>query len=63
MTCARIKASNALVAIQAMKVSSKEAWMDRLSQELIGFDSRYVVKYYDVIERKNELWVEFAWTV
>ena len=30
--------------------------MDRLSQELIGFDSRYVVKYYDVIERKNELW-------
>ena len=55
MTCARIKVSNALVAIQAMKASSKEAWMDRLSQELIGFDSRYVVKYYDVMERKNEL--------
>ena len=63
MTCARIKASNALVAIQAMKVVSKEAWMDRLSQELIGFDSRYVVKYYDVMERKNELWVEFALSV
>ena len=46
-----------------MKASSKEAWMDRLSKELIGFDSRYVVKYYDVMERKNELWVEFAWTV
>lgn len=63
MTCARIKVSNALVAIQAMKASSKEAWMDRLSQELIGFDSRYVVKYYDVMERKNELWVEFALSV
>ena len=63
MTCARIKVSNALVAIQAMKASSKEAWMDRLSQELIGFDSRYVVKYYDVLERKNELWVEFALSV
>lgn len=63
MTCARIKVSNALVAIQAMKASSKEAWMDRLSQELIGFDSRYVVKYYDVMERKNELWVDFALSV
>ena len=63
MTCARIKVSNALVAIQAMKMPSKEAWMDRLSQELIGFDSRYVVKYYDVMERKNELWVEFALSV
>ena len=63
MTCARIKVSNVLVAIQAMKASSKEAWMDRLSQELIGFDSRYVVKYYDVMERKNELWVEFALSV
>ena len=63
MTCARIKVSNALVAIQAMKMPSRKAWMDRLSQELIGFDSRYVVKYYDVMERKNELWVEFAWTV
>ena len=63
MTCARIKVSNALVAIQAMKASSRKAWMDRLSQELIGFDSRYVVKYYDVMERKNELWVEFALSV
>ena len=63
MTCARIKASNALVAIQAMKASSKEAWMDRLSKELIGFDSRYVVKYHDVMERKNELWVGFALSV
>ena len=60
MTCARIKASNELVAIQAMKVPSKEAWIDRLSQELIRFDSRYVVKYHDVMERKSELWVEFA---
>ena len=43
-----------------MKVPSKEAWIDRLSQELIRFDSRYVVKYHDVMERKSELWVEFA---
>ena len=63
MTCARIKASNVLVAIRTIKAPSKEAWLDRLSKELIGFDSRYVVKYYDVMERKNELWVEFAWTV
>ena len=63
MTCARIKVSNALVAIQAMKMPSRKAWMDRLSKELIGFDSRYVVKYYDVMERKNELWVEFALSV
>lgn len=60
MTCARIKASNELVAIRTIKVLSKEAWIDRLSQELIRFDSRYVVKYYDVMERKNELWAEFA---
>ena len=46
-----------------MKMPSRKAWMDRLSQELIGFDSRYVVKYHDVMERKNELWVEFALSV
>ena len=37
--------------------------MDRLSKELIRFDSRYVVKYYDMMERKNELWAEFALSV
>ena len=63
MTCARIKASNELVAIRTIKVLSKEAWMDRLSKELIRFDSRYVVKYYDMMERKNELWAEFALSV
>ena len=51
------KASNDLVAIKKLKVVLDENEVVSESKLLKECQSRYIVRYYDVVEREGELWV------
>ena len=51
------KSSNDLVAIKKLKVVLDENEIVSESKLLKECQSRYIVRYYDVVEREGELWV------
>ena len=51
------KTSNDLVAIKKLKVVLDENEIVSESKLLKECQSRYIVRYYDVVEREGELWV------
>ena len=51
------KASNDLVAIKKLKVVLDENEIVSESKLLKECQSRYIVRYYDVLRREGELWV------
>ena len=51
------KTSNDLVAIKKVKMVMNESDMDGESRLLKESRSRFIVRYYDVLRRKGELWV------
>ena len=51
------KTSNDLVAIKKVKMVMNDSDMDGESRLLKESRSRFIVRYYDVLRRKGELWV------
>ena len=51
------KSSNDLVAIKKLKVVLDENEIVSESKLLKECQSRFIVRYYDVVEREGELWV------
>ena len=51
------KTSNDLVAIKRVKMVMEDAEIANESKLLKECQSRYIVRYYDVIRREGELWV------
>ena len=51
------KTSNDLVAIKKLKVVLDDNEIVSESKLLKECQSRYIVRYYDVVEREGELWV------
>ena len=51
------KASNDLVAIKRVKMQMDDDAIASESQLLKECQSRYIVRYYDVLRREGELWV------
>ena len=51
------KSSNDLVAIKRVKMVMEDDQIASESKLLKECQSRYIVRYYDVIRREGELWV------
>ena len=51
------KMSNELVAIKRVKVTSNEAEVESECKLLKSCVSKFIVRYYDVVVKENELWV------
>ena len=51
------KSSNDLVAIKRVKMMMEDSEIASESELLKECQSRYIVRYYDVIRREGELWV------
>ena len=51
------KSSNDLVAIKRVKMMMDDSEIANESELLKECQSRYIVRYYDVIRREGELWV------
>ena len=51
------KSSNDLVAIKRVKMMMEDEEIASESELLKECQSRYIVRYYDAIRRKGELWV------
>lgn len=51
------KKSNEKVAIKKVKLVSNDALIEKESQLLKECHSRYIVRYYEVLKKDNELWV------
>ena len=51
------KSSNDLVAIKRVKMVMEDDQIKSESKLLKECQSRYIVRYYDVIRREGELWV------
>ena len=51
------KTSNDLVAIKKMKMASDTSVIENESRLLQECNSKYIVRYYDVIRKDNEVWV------
>ena len=51
------KSSNDLVAIKRVKMVMEDDQIASESKLLKECQSRYIVRYYDVVEREGELWV------
>ena len=51
------KTSNDLVAIKRVKMVMEDAEIANESKLLKECQSRYIVRYYDVLRREGELWV------
>ena len=51
------KTSNDLVAIKRVKVMTDDDAIANESKMLKGCQSRFIVRYYDVLRREGELWV------
>ncbi len=51
------KKSNEKVAIKKVKLVSNDALIEKESQLLKECRSRYIVRYYEVLKKENELWV------
>ena len=51
------KASNDLVAIKRVKMVMEDSEIASESKLLKECQSRYIVRYYDVMRREGELWV------
>ena len=51
------KSSNDLVAIKRVKMMMDDSEIASESELLKECQSRYIVRYYDVIRREGELWV------
>lgn len=49
--------SHELVAIKKVKMVSEKEQIESESKLLKSCKSRYVVGYYDVVRKENELWV------
>ena len=50
------KASNDLVAIKRVKMVMEDEWIASESKYLKECQSRYIVRYYDVLQREGKLW-------
>lgn len=51
------KKSNEKVAIKKVKLVSNDTLIEKESQLLKECHSRYIVRYYEVLKKDNELWV------
>ena len=51
------KSSNDLVAIKRVKMMMDDGQIASESELLKECQSRYIVRYYDVMQRERELWV------
>ena len=51
------KSSNDLVAIKRVKMMMEDSEIASESELLKQCQSRYIVRYYDVLRREGELWV------
>ena len=51
------KSSNDLVAIKRVKIMMDDSEIASESELLKECQSRYIVRYYDVLRREGELWV------
>ena len=51
------KSSNDLVAIKRVKMMMDDSEIESESELLKECQSRYIVRYYDVLRREGELWV------
>lgn len=51
------KKSNEKVAIKKVKLVSNDTLIEKESQLLKECHSRYIVRYYEVLKKENELWV------
>ena len=51
------KSSNDLVAIKRVKMMMEDSEIANESELLKECQSRYIVRYYDVLRREGELWV------
>ena len=51
------KSSNDLVAIKRVKMMMDDSKIASESELLKECQSRYIVRYYDVLRREGELWV------
>ena len=51
------KSSNDLVAIKRVKMMMEDGQIASESELLKECQSRYIVRYYDVLRREGELWV------
>ena len=58
---AKNKKSNELVAIKKVELVAYDKKIDRELKLLKECKSRYIVRYYDVLKRKSELWVGGLW--
>ena len=57
MFAALDKTSHMLVAIKKVKLLSDDKRIEKESELLKECQSRYIVRYYDVLRREGELWV------
>ena len=51
------KTSNDLVAIKRVRILMNDSEIESESKLLKECQSRYIVRYYNVIRKENELWV------
>ena len=51
------KTSNDLVAIKQVKLRREDEWIASEFKYLKECQSRYIVRYYDVLRRERKLWV------
>ena len=51
------KSSNDLVAIKRVKMMMDDGQIASESELLKECQSRYIVRYYDVMQREREMWV------
>ena len=51
------KSSNDLVAIKRVKMMMEDGQIASESELLKECQSRYIVRYYDVMQREREMWV------
>ena len=56
------KASNDLVAIKRVKMVMEDEEIASESELLKECQSRFIVRYYDVLRREGELWVRCCFT-
>lgn len=55
--------SNDLVVIRKMKVAGENSWLQNELSPLKKCQSRYTVRYYDVLQKDGYLWVACLWSV
>lgn len=55
------KKSNVLVAIKQIVASIDDKDVERESQILKECNSPYIVRYYNIVNSENELWVRVLW--